>query len=84
MAMMYQIIGQALDQCGVSDKYHPQDYLNFFCLGKRETATAKGIGRHKKTNSTLDNNYMSGVRTTLIHRTCNVTTIVCRLIINIW
>lgn len=36
MAMMYRIIAQALEKSGQSEKYHPQDYLNFYCLGKRE------------------------------------------------
>lgn len=34
--MMYKIIAEALGKAGLSDKYHPQDYLNFYCLGKRE------------------------------------------------
>ncbi|KAK7399686.1 hypothetical protein VNO78_10875 [Psophocarpus tetragonolobus] len=36
MSMMYKIIGDALEKAGVSDKYHPQDYLSFYCLGNRE------------------------------------------------
>ncbi|KHN48093.1 Phospholipase D delta [Glycine soja] len=36
MSMMYKIIADALEKAGLSDKYHPQDYLNFYCLGKRE------------------------------------------------
>ena len=36
MSMMYRIIADALQKAGLSDKYHPQDYLNFYCLGKRE------------------------------------------------
>lgn len=36
MSMMYKIIADALAKAGLSDKYHPQDYLNFYCLGKRE------------------------------------------------
>lgn len=36
MSMMYRIIADALQKEGLSDKYHPQDYLNFYCLGKRE------------------------------------------------
>ncbi|XP_057493395.1 phospholipase D delta-like [Actinidia eriantha] len=39
MAMMYKIIAEALDKAGLSDKYHPQDYLNFYCLGKREVSS---------------------------------------------
>ncbi|KAK8472587.1 hypothetical protein PHAVU_002G248700 [Phaseolus vulgaris] len=40
MSMMYKIIADALAKAGLSDKYHPQDYLNFYCLGKREPQTS--------------------------------------------
>jgi len=33
---MYKIVADALAKAGLSDQYHPQDYLNFYCLGKRE------------------------------------------------
>lgn len=36
MSMMYKIIADALKKAGLSSKYHPQDYLNFYCLGRRE------------------------------------------------
>lgn len=36
MAMMYKFVGEALQEEGLSEKYHPQDYLNFYCLGKRD------------------------------------------------
>ncbi|MCD9638808.1 hypothetical protein HAX54_022964 [Datura stramonium] len=36
MAMMYKIIAQALENAGISQFFHPQDYLNFYCLGNRE------------------------------------------------
>jgi phospholipase D1/2 len=36
MQMMYEIIYRALQEMGLDDKYEPQDYLNFFCLGNRE------------------------------------------------
>ncbi|KAL6847666.1 hypothetical protein ACP4OV_022692 [Aristida adscensionis] len=36
MEMMYEIIYRALKEVGLDDKYEPQDYLNFFCLGNRE------------------------------------------------
>ncbi|XP_068651775.1 phospholipase D delta-like [Aristolochia californica] len=36
MDMMYKIIASALKKVGLSDKYHVDDYLNFYCLGKRE------------------------------------------------
>ncbi|XP_058731587.1 phospholipase D delta-like [Vicia villosa] len=36
MSMMYKIVADALAKAGLSECYHPQDYLNFYCLGKRE------------------------------------------------
>lgn len=33
--MMYEIIGQELRSMDLEDA-HPQDYLNFYCLGNRE------------------------------------------------
>ena len=33
--MMYSLIGEALKARGMTE--HPRDYLNFFCLGNRET-----------------------------------------------
>nr|CAD1835371.1 unnamed protein product [Ananas comosus var. bracteatus] len=36
MQMMYETIYRALKEVGLEDKYEPQDYLNFFCLGNRE------------------------------------------------
>ncbi|KAA8522329.1 hypothetical protein F0562_013310 [Nyssa sinensis] len=36
MQMMYEVIYKALEQEGLENKYEPQDYLNFFCLGNRE------------------------------------------------
>ncbi|KAJ4833057.1 hypothetical protein Tsubulata_001028 [Turnera subulata] len=38
MAMMYNIIAKELEKAGLSDQYHPQDYLNFYCLGNRENS----------------------------------------------
>lgn len=35
MQMMYDIVAQELKSTQLSD-LHPQDYLNFYCLGKRE------------------------------------------------
>lgn len=37
--MMYRIIGQALEKAGLSECNHPQDFLNFYCLGQREPET---------------------------------------------
>ncbi|KAL6636546.1 hypothetical protein ACP70R_024118 [Stipagrostis hirtigluma subsp. patula] len=37
MSMMYKIVADALQSQGLLEA-HPQDYLNFYCLGKRELA----------------------------------------------
>ncbi|WOK96543.1 hypothetical protein Cni_G05250 [Canna indica] len=36
ISMMYRVIGDALKEAGLTDIFHPQDYLNFYCLGKCE------------------------------------------------
>lgn len=36
MEMMYGVIAEALKDVGLADSQHPQDYLNFYCLGNRE------------------------------------------------
>eukprot|EP00252_Welwitschia_mirabilis_P021815 TRINITY_DN5710_c0_g1_i1.p1 TRINITY_DN5710_c0_g1~~TRINITY_DN5710_c0_g1_i1.p1 ORF type:complete len:866 (+),score=131.96 TRINITY_DN5710_c0_g1_i1:140-2737(+) len=36
MEMMYRVIARAIDDAGLSDERHPQQYLNFYCLGNRE------------------------------------------------
>ncbi|KAM0866858.1 hypothetical protein ACQ4PT_042370 [Festuca glaucescens] len=35
--MMYGIVMEAIDDAGLRGQAHPCDYLNFFCLGNRET-----------------------------------------------
>ncbi|XP_057462341.1 phospholipase D gamma 1-like [Actinidia eriantha] len=42
MQMMYEVIYKALEEVGLEKQYEPQDYLNFFCLGNRETQDAEG------------------------------------------
>ncbi|KAL6180627.1 hypothetical protein ACLB2K_047288 [Fragaria x ananassa] len=51
MEMMYKIVTNALEEAGLTDQNHPQDYLNFYCLGKREPLTTK---RSDKANQTSD------------------------------
>lgn len=44
---MYEMIYNALKEAGLENKYEPQDYLNFFCLGNREAPdgqTPSGVG----------------------------------------
>ncbi|KAJ0913801.1 putative phospholipase D [Helianthus annuus] len=38
MQMMYEVIYKALQEVGLENVYEPQDYLNFFCLGTRESS----------------------------------------------
>lgn len=43
MSMMYKIVAEALEKEGLSEVHHPQDYLNFYCLGKREVPCLDSI-----------------------------------------
>ncbi|XP_057977109.1 phospholipase D delta-like isoform X1 [Malania oleifera] len=52
MAMMYHIIGEALENAGLSKEFHPQDYLNFYCLGKREASSPENSSQ---TNQSSEN-----------------------------
>nr|GEZ39126.1 phospholipase D beta 1-like [Tanacetum cinerariifolium] len=38
MQMMYDVIYKALQEMGIENEREPQDYLNFFCLGTRESS----------------------------------------------
>ncbi|KAL4348798.1 hypothetical protein GQ457_17G011080 [Hibiscus cannabinus] len=55
VSMMYSIIAKELEQAGLSDQYHPQDYLNFYCLGKREAPPSDSSPKlnHHKDNREL-------------------------------
>lgn len=44
--MMYGIIGKELKSMNIEDQ-HPQDYLNFYCLGNREPGEAADQGSEK-------------------------------------
>ncbi|KDP38812.1 hypothetical protein JCGZ_04969 [Jatropha curcas] len=59
MTMMYKIIAKALKDAGLSDQYHPQDYLNFFCLGKREASSAYNSSQ---LNQTTDNRSLAAAQ----------------------
>lgn len=53
MSMMYKIIADALRKEGLDDA-RPQDYLNFYCLGKREvTAEVPAPTSHSNENSPM-------------------------------
>ncbi|KAF3334609.1 phospholipase D gamma 1-like protein [Carex littledalei] len=45
MQMMYETIYKALKEAGLEDIYEPQDYLNFFCLGNRESPDRELLGK---------------------------------------
>ncbi|KAL1065894.1 hypothetical protein V6Z11_D12G027900 [Gossypium hirsutum] len=55
VTMMYSIIAKELLKAGLSDQYHPQDYLNFYCLGKLEPPTSESSTKlnHHKDNREL-------------------------------
>jgi phospholipase D1/2 len=53
MSMMYKIVADALRKEDLHEA-HPQDYLNFYCLGKREiTSDVPTTVSHSNDNSTL-------------------------------
>lgn len=52
MVMMYQVISKALEDAGLFDQYHPQDFLNFYCLGQREAPSSRSSSQ---TNQPTDN-----------------------------
>ena len=49
MEMMYKIIADELKAMDIKD-LHPQDYLNFFCLGNREEPTSNGSLESEKSS----------------------------------
>ncbi|KAJ3686415.1 hypothetical protein LUZ61_015579 [Rhynchospora tenuis] len=55
MQMMYETIYMALKEAGLEDKYEPQDYLNFFCLGNREYLDRVLPGENSDSNSAQEN-----------------------------
>ena len=62
MQMMYEVIYKALEEVGLEKQYEPQDYLNFFCLGNRETQDAEGrsdVGIDSAANTPQVNLFLS-------------------------
>ena len=51
MQMMYDIIYNALVEVGLENKYEPQDFLNFFCLGNREAADREDSSEAKSSSA---------------------------------
>lgn len=56
MQMMYEIIAKELKSMNVENS-HPQDYLNFFCLGNREQMPSKlaNSSNHKNGDMVMRN-----------------------------
>lgn len=50
MQMMYEIIARELKSAHLEDS-HPQDYLNFYCLGTREKLTTKVSSSSEPSNN---------------------------------
>lgn len=50
MQMMYEVIYKALQETGLDNELEPQDYLNFFCLGTRETSHGAAPTSNGKTS----------------------------------
>ncbi|KAK7252644.1 hypothetical protein RIF29_36735 [Crotalaria pallida] len=61
MQMMYGTIYKALQEAGLDNKYEPQDYLNFFCLGNRE------IPDNQNTLKAVNSTGNSGKNTPQVH-----------------
>lgn len=53
MQMMYEIISQELNTDDL-DNSHPQDYLNFYCLGNREALPKEVSSSMNETSSNSD------------------------------
>nr|XP_011463801.1 PREDICTED: phospholipase D beta 1-like [Fragaria vesca subsp. vesca] len=53
MQMMYGMIYKALLEAGLHNRYCPQDYLNFFCLGNREKPSGEEKSHILKKNIVL-------------------------------
>ncbi|KAL7111592.1 hypothetical protein ACP275_05G099200 [Erythranthe tilingii] len=59
MQMMYETIYKALVETGLDKEYEPQDYLNFFCLGNRETGdSGKSSGNTPQALSRKNRRFM--------------------------
>ncbi|OEL16526.1 Phospholipase D delta [Dichanthelium oligosanthes] len=52
MSMMYKIVADALRKEGLHER-HPQEYLNFYCLGKREVLSDVSTASNSSENSAL-------------------------------
>ncbi|XP_048229820.1 phospholipase D beta 1 isoform X2 [Ricinus communis] len=51
MEMMYETVYKALVETGLENRYEPQDYLNFFCLGNREALDRENSLNGKDSNA---------------------------------
>ncbi len=53
MQMMYEIIAGELKSMHLESS-HPQDYLNFYCLGNREELPKEASGSHNQSSKNGD------------------------------
>lgn len=60
MQMMYSIVAQELREMQVDA--HPQDYLSFFCLGKREEAPKDVSANNGDKVFTEENSFCSFIK----------------------
>ena len=59
MQMMYEVVAEAIWAAGLDGRAHPQDYLNFYCLGNREPAPPPlDGGRKQETESRRHGRFM--------------------------
>ncbi|CAM0947599.1 unnamed protein product [Alopecurus aequalis] len=58
MRMMYEVVADAIAAAGLGGRAHPQDYLNFYCLGNREPAPSPLHGRTQETGSRRHGRFM--------------------------
>ncbi|CAM8997426.1 unnamed protein product [Rhodiola kirilowii] len=50
MSMMYGMVAEALKEAGLSRTHHPRDYLNFYCLGKREQPSSDSASEYSQSS----------------------------------
>ena len=60
MSMMYKIVADALRKEGLHES-HPQEYLNFYCLGKREVLSDVVSMNTSNENSAVVTTFRPGI-----------------------
>lgn len=59
MQMMYEVVANELNTMQLED-LDPQDYLNFYCLGKREKAPEESLNGVNQSNEKVSDSYKYG------------------------